>query len=69
MTAKTTSYDALPFRARRNGSEGIARSLASDGPADAETVEHCARISSRDVIAAWIAAPSLGALCLALLAN
>lgn len=64
MTAMTTSYDAFPFRARLNGSDGAARSLASDGSAD----ETGARVSGRDVIAAWLAAPLLGALCLSLLA-
>ena len=63
----TTSYDALPFRPRRDGSECIARSLASDGAVDAAILEHGTPVSSRDVIAAWTAAALLGALCLILL--
>jgi len=65
VTAMTTSYHEFSFRARSSGSDGAARSLASDDSAG----ELGARVSGRDVVAAWLAAPLLGALCLSLLAH
>jgi len=68
VTVMTAPYDAIPFRTHGIGSEATARSFASEAARDERPVEQGTSISSRDVIAAWVAAPLLGAACLALLA-
>ena len=69
MTAITASYFALPFKASRRSPERTSRSLVSEDPVEATILEHGTNASGRDVIAAWLAAVPLGALCLLLLAS